>query len=125
MSGRGAIIMAEFPKSKDIVLLIGGNSSLNGKAATEEFLEHLDLVFSRLSLLSTTFHYFCCCKVTNFSRVSCFSREVRVFCRKNGSQFPRKLEEHPRALGSQREPRDGPENLGRRRPWRSISRTVI
>ena len=76
MSGRGASIMAECPKSKDVVLLISGNFSLNGKAATEEFPEHLDLVF--LDFHSTTFHYFCCCKVTIFSRVSCFSREVRV-----------------------------------------------
>ncbi len=125
MSGRGAIIMAECPKSKDIVLLISGNSSLNGKAATEEFLEHLDLVF-------LDFHCFPLRFTTFVAVKSRFSRECRVFleryvffCRKKGSQFPRKLEEHPRALGSQREPRDGPENLGRRRPWRSISRTVI
>ncbi len=50
-SGRGAIIMAEYPKSKEIVLLISGNSSLNGKAATEEFLEHLDFVLFDFSVL--------------------------------------------------------------------------
>ena len=70
MSGRGAIIMAECPKSKNVVLLISGNSSLNGKAATEEFPEHLDLVF-------LDFH---CFPFTTVVAVqSRFSREVRVF----------------------------------------------
>ena len=72
MSGRGAIIMAECPKSKDIVLLISGNSSLNGKAATEEFLEHLDLVF-------LDFHCFPLRFTTFVAVKSRFSRECRVF----------------------------------------------
>ncbi len=72
MSGRGAIIMAECPKSKDIVLLISGNSSLNGKAATEEFPEHLDLVFLRLRCNGAQIMYrICgCIKFSNFIRGS-------------------------------------------------------
>jgi predicted AAA+ superfamily ATPase len=72
MSGRGAIIMAECPKSKDVVLLISGNSSLNGKAATEEFPEHLDLVF-------LDFHCFPLRFATFVAVKSRFSRECRVF----------------------------------------------
>ncbi len=72
MSGRGAIIMAECPKSKDIVLLISGNSSLNGKAATEEFLEHLDFVFLDFHCFPLRFSTFVAVKPR-------FSRGCRVF----------------------------------------------
>ncbi len=72
MSGRGAIMMAECPKSKDIVLLIRGNSSLNGKAATEEFPEHLDFVVLDFHCFSLRFTTFVAVKPR-------FSRGCRVF----------------------------------------------